>query len=109
MAYLFAITEPLCEQDTGVCLYGCNKGFYQPDCSDDCRLPCVTGTCDRDRGICLECEKENPGWLCFDGGKYCSLSCVTTCLVQVTDMLFSVHFFLLKTYCCDKEAEPHML
>ncbi|XP_062587027.1 cell death abnormality protein 1-like, partial [Saccostrea cucullata] len=62
----------ICNNVTGSCTYGCEKGFYLEKCEQTCSTLCPSA-CNRHSG---ECEDE-----CFVGkyGEFCNKTCSRTC------------------------------
>ncbi|KAL4216606.1 Proprotein convertase P-domain [Mactra antiquata] len=72
-----------CNRDTGRCDSGCIPRYYSDQCDRPCDSYCYDFTCDREDGVCAECYKENPSYLCPDA------ECVNhyiLCAVQILEL-----------------------
>ncbi|XP_033751454.1 multiple epidermal growth factor-like domains protein 6 [Pecten maximus] len=65
-----------CNNETGVCLNGCNEGWHSNHCDSKCNETCVI--CDNDQGICKSCDLGYWGIqcenLCPDNCKLCNIT-----------------------------------
>lgn len=58
-----------CDILTGRCDADCLAGYYGDTCNMVCKSKCYDDQCHREDGVCTECLKDNPSYICPDARK----------------------------------------